>query len=58
MLSPGVSDGGIAMSAWSKRISRYCFMALAAPLVLSLPARRRINSNLHRRRNHSRSSNL
>ncbi len=27
------------MSAWSKRISRYCFMALAAPLVLSLPAR-------------------
>ena len=37
MLSPGVSDGGIAMSAWPKRISRYCFMALAAPLVLSLP---------------------
>src|SRR5262245_41259324 len=27
------------MSAWSKRISRYCFMALATPLVLSLPAR-------------------
>jgi len=27
------------MSAWSKRISRYCFMALAAPIVLSLPAR-------------------
>ena len=26
------------MSAWSKRISRYCFMALAAPLLLSLPA--------------------
>jgi len=25
------------MSAWPKRISRYCFMALAAPLVLSLP---------------------
>src|SRR4249920_3667669 len=27
------------MSAWSKRVSRYCLMALAAPLVLSLPAR-------------------
>jgi Protein of unknown function (DUF3300) len=27
------------MSAWSKRISRYCFMALAAPVVLSLPVR-------------------
>ncbi len=27
------------MSAWSKRISRYCFMALAVPVVLSLPAR-------------------
>jgi len=27
------------MSAWSKRFSRYCFMALAAPLILSLPAR-------------------
>ncbi len=26
------------MSAWSKRISRYCFMALAAPMILSLPA--------------------
>ncbi|HEY8273992.1 MAG TPA: DUF3300 domain-containing protein [Pseudolabrys sp.] len=25
------------MSAWSKRISRYCFMALAAPMILSLP---------------------
>src|SRR4026207_731372 len=25
------------MSAWPKRISRYCFMALAAPLGLSLP---------------------
>src|SRR5262249_44224225 len=27
------------MSAWSKRISRYCLMALAAPVVLSWPAR-------------------
>lgn len=27
------------MSAWSKRISRYCLMALAAPVVLTLPAR-------------------
>jgi hypothetical protein len=26
------------MSAWSKRISRYCVMALAAPMVLALPA--------------------
>src|SRR5262249_52266126 len=24
------------MSAWSKRISRYCFMALAAPMALSV----------------------
>ena len=26
------------MSAWSKCISRYCLMALAAPMILSLPA--------------------
>jgi hypothetical protein len=26
------------MSAWSTRISRYCFVALTAPMVLSLPA--------------------
>jgi hypothetical protein len=39
MLFPGFRDGEITMSAWSKRISRYCFMALATPLVLSLPAR-------------------
>jgi hypothetical protein len=26
------------MSAWSKRISRYCALALAAPVILSLPA--------------------
>jgi hypothetical protein len=38
MLFPPGGDGGLAMSAWSKRISRYCFMALAAPLLLSLPA--------------------
>ena len=25
------------MSAWSKRVSRYCAMALAAPIILSLP---------------------
>ena len=27
------------MSAWSKRVSRYCLMALAAPIILSLPVR-------------------